>query len=85
MKEGNEERYIYLHYVYTLMGLLGGTVVKNSPASAGDARDLGSIPGSGRSPGGGNGNPLQYLAWEIPWTEEPGGLQSMGSQRVEHN
>ena len=85
MKEGNEERYTYLHYVYTLMGFLGGTVVKNSPASAGDARDLGSIPGSGRSPGGGNGNPLQYLAWEIPRTEEPGGLQSMGSQRVEHN
>jgi len=85
MKEGNEERYTYLHYVYTLMGFLGGAVVKNSPASAGDARDLGSIPGSGRSPGGGNGNPLQYLAWEIPRTEEPGGLQSMGSQRVEHN
>ena len=63
----------------------GSASVKNSPASAGDARDLGSIPGSGRSPGGGNGNPLQYLAWEIPWTEEPGGLQSMGSQRVEHN
>ena len=60
-------------------------MVKNPPASAGDARDLGSIPGSGRSPGGGNGNPLQYLAWEIPRTEEPGGLQSMGSQRVEHN
>ena len=85
MKEGNEERYTYLHYVYTLMGFLGGAVVKNSPASAGDARDLGSIPGSGRSPGGGNGNPLQYLDWEIPRTEEPGGLQSMGSQKVEHN
>ena len=67
------------------MGFPGDKVVKNPPASAGDARDLGSIPGSGRSPGGGNGNPLQYLAWEIPWTEEPGGLQSMGSQRVEHN
>ena len=37
-----------------------GQVVKNSPASAGDTRDAGSIPGSGRSPGGGNGNPLQY-------------------------
>ena len=43
---------------------------------------LGSIPGSGRSPGGGHGNPLQCFAWEIPWTEERGGLQSMGSQRV---
>ena len=40
--------------------------------SAGDARYGGSIPGSGRSPGVGNGNPLQYLAWKIPWTEEPG-------------
>ena len=37
-----------------------GTVVKNPPRSAGDARDAGLIPGSGRSPGGGNGNPLQY-------------------------
>ena len=38
----------------------GGPVVKNPPASAGDARDSGSIPGSGRSSGVGNGNPLQY-------------------------
>ena len=44
--------------------------------------DLGSIPGSGRAPGVGNGNPRQYSAWRIPWTEEPGGLQSLGSQRV---
>ena len=43
-----------------LLGFPGGTVVKNLPANAGDARDAGSIPGSGRSPGGGNGNPLQY-------------------------
>ena len=42
------------------------------------------IPGSGRSPGEGNGNPLQFLAWKTPWTEEPGWLQSMGSQRVRH-
>ena len=39
------------------------------------------MPGLGRSPGGGNGNPL----WEIPWTEEPGRLQSLGSQRVGHD
>ena len=57
-------------------------VVKNLPANAGDVRDLGLIPESGRSPGKGNGNPLQSLAWRIPWTEEPDGLQSMGSQRV---
>ena len=53
-------------------------MVKNLPVSAGDA---GSIPGSGRSPGEGTGNPLQYSCLEIPWTEESGGLQSMGSQK----
>ena len=42
----------------------GGTVVKNLPAKAGDAGDVGSVPGSGRSPGGGNGNPLQYSCLE---------------------
>ena len=105
-------------------------MVKTLSANAGDT---GSIPGLGRSPGGGNGNPIQYsclgnpmdrgawratvhgvpkswtrlsnftftfhfhalekemathssiLAWEIPWTEEPGGLQSMGSLRVRHD
>ena len=127
-------------------------LVKNLPVNAGDARDLGLIPVSGRSPGEGNGNPLQYscldnpmdkepwqatvqrvvkswtqlnrlspqvalvvknhrrrhktcvgslgcedpleqevathsstLAWKIPWTEEPGGLQSMEPQRVGHD
>ena len=52
--------------------------LKNPPASAGD---MSLIPGLGRSPGGGNGNPLQYSRWEIPWTEEPGGLQFMRSQK----
>ena len=42
-------------------------------------------PGSRRSPREGNGSLSSILAWEIPWTEEPGGLQSMGSQRVRHN
>ena len=41
-------------------------VVKNPPANAGDVRDVGSIPGSGRSPGGGHGNPLQYSGLENP-------------------
>ena len=41
-------------------------VVKNLPASAGDIRDVGSIPGSGKSPGGGNGNPPQYSCLENP-------------------
>ena len=49
-------------------------VVKNLPANAGDVRDVGLIPGSGRSLGGGHGSLLQYFAWRIPWTEEPGGL-----------
>ena len=53
-------------------------VVKNPPANAGDA---GSIPGWGRSPVGGNAAHSISLAWEIPWTEGPGGLQSMGSQK----
>ena len=42
-------------------------VVKNLLASAGDIRDMGLIPGSGRSPGGGHGNPLQYSYLENPW------------------
>ena len=113
-------------------------VVKNLPVNAGDTRDTGSTPGSGRSPGVGNGHPLQFsclenpmdrgtqwatvhgghketdtteatqhtyiyilttssnqekamashsstLAWKIPWTEEPGRLQSMGLLRVGHD
>ena len=66
-------------------GFPGGSVVKNLPDNAGDTGDMGSIPGSRRSPGVGNGNPLQYSYLKIPWTEEPGGLQSMGLQRVGHN
>ena len=60
-------------------------MVKNLPANAGDARDMGSIPGSERSPGIGNGNPPQYSFLENSMTEQPGGLQSMASQRVGHN
>ena len=44
-----------------------------------------SIPGLGRYFGEGNDIPLSILAWEIPWTEETGGLESMGSQRVRHD
>ena len=55
---------------------------KNLPANAGDT---GLIPGLGRFPRGGNGNHSSILATIIPWTEEPGGLQFMGSQRVEHD
>ena len=47
-------------FVYTSKGFPGGAVVKNPSANAGDTRDAGLIPGSGRAPGEGNGNPLQY-------------------------
>ena len=58
------------------MGFPVGSVVKNSPTNAGNS---GSIPGSGRSPGGRNGNPFQYSCLGNPSQEEPGGLQSIGS------
>ena len=45
---------------------------------------MGSIPGSGRSSGGGMATHFSILAWRIPYTQEPGGLQSMGSQRIGH-
>ena len=61
----------------TSSGFSSGSVAMNLPASAGV---VGSISGSGRSPGRENGTPLQYSCWEIPWTEEPGGIQSMRSQ-----
>ena len=63
------------------MGFLGGLAVKNPPVNA---KEEGLIPGSGKS-GEGNGNPLHYSCLEIPWTEGPGGLQTMGSQRVGRN
>ena len=50
-------------------GFPGGSAGKESTYNAGD---LGTIPGSGRSPGKGKGNPLQILAWKIPWTEVRG-------------
>ena len=55
---------------------------KESTCQAGD---LGLIPGSGRTLGGTNSNPLQYSCLKIPWTEEPGGLQSTGFQRASHD
>ena len=54
--------------------------VKNPSANAGDVRDVGSIPGSRRSPGGGHGNPLQYPCLENPTDRGAGGLQPVGSQ-----
>ena len=60
-------------------------MVKNPTANAGDISDSGSIPGLGRSPGGGNGTPLHYFAWRIPGLWKPVGLPSMGSHRVRHD
>ena len=59
-------------------------VVKNLPANAGDIRDTGSVSGSGRSPGGGNGHLLQYSCLENPM-DRGAWLQSIGSQRVGHD
>ena len=60
-------------------------VVKNPHANLGDTGDSSSVPGWGRSPGEDNGNLSSILAWEIPWTEESDGLQSMGLQRVKRD
>ena len=60
-------------------------VLKNLPASAGDIRDMGSIPGWGRSLEEVKATDFCNLAWRIPWTEEPVGLQYIGLQRVEHD
>ena len=58
-------------------GFPGGSVVKDPPAM----QEMQAVSGLGRSSGEGNGNPL--LAWEIPWTEEPGGLYSpWGCKRI---
>ena len=57
-------------------------MVKNLPANEGDAS---SIPESGRSPEKEMATHSSILAWEIPWLEDPGGLQSMGSQKVRHH
>jgi len=57
----------------------------SSKESACNEGDLGSIPGLGRSPGGRHGNHSSTLTWRIPWTKEPGRLQSIGSHRVGHD
>ena len=59
--------------------------VKNLPANAGDIRNVGSIPGSGRSLEKDMATHSSILAWETTWTEDPGELQSMGLQRAGHD
>ena len=68
---------IDLHDCKMQIGFPDSLVVKNSPAEARDTGDAGSMPGSGRFPEGGNGNPLQYSCLGIPWTEEPGRLHTV--------
>ena len=63
----------------------GRSAVKNSPANAGEKRDLGSISGLGRSPGGEHSNPLQCSCLENPRERGAWQLQSVGSQRVRHD
>ena len=60
-------------------------MVRSLPANAKDFRDLGLIAGLGRSPKEGMTTHSSILAWRIAWTEEPGGLQSMGSEKVGHD
>ena len=67
------------------MGFSSGTVVKDSPTNAEDIGDVGLIPGSRRSPGEEMATHPSIIAWEIPWTEEPVGLKSIGSQSVRHD
>ena len=72
-------------------GLKTITLIQGFPGSSEDeisacnVGDLGSIPGLGRSPGEDMATHSSILAWKIPWTEEPGRLQSMGLQRVGHD
>ena len=77
-QEFHAEVIIFIHsfYVYIDMFRIFETqvvlVVKNLPANSGDTGDAGLIPGSGRSPGGGHDNSLQYSCLENPRTEKPG-------------
>ena len=70
-----------LKYEYTYGGALPDNSVRKFACNAGDLR---SVPWLGRCPGEGHGNHPSIVAWEIPWTEETGGLQSKGLKRVGH-
>ena len=76
---------MYNLYFIIKNGFLGGSVVKTPPAIAGDAGSVSSVPGSGRSLEEEMATYSNILAGKISRTEEPGGLQSMGSQRVGHD
>ena len=80
-KEDEEERW----QKWCIRASQVALVVENTPPNAGDIRDMASVPGSGRPLEKGMANHSSILAWRIPWTEEPGRLQSTGSQRVGHH
>ena len=61
-------------------GFPGDSLVKHPPAKAGD---MGLVPALGRSSGEGNGTTSSILAWKVPWAEEPGGLESMVSEKTQ--
>ena len=70
------------HGILNIVGFSGGS---DNKETAHKVKDSGLIPGSGRSPGPGNGYPLQYSCLENSMDREPGRLQYMGLQRVRHN
>ena len=72
-----------IHYLSIHSGFPGCSVVKKCLQCTKLAGNASSVSGWGRAPGVGNDNPLSILAWEIPWTEEPGGLRSMGLQELD--
>ena len=88
---GERDKGIYLLYPLSLYFQMPLTIARRFPdgsdgkESVWNAGDMGSIPGSGRSSGEGNGNSLQYSCLENPMEEELGGLLAMGLQRVGHN
>ena len=78
-------RWLFVHVLGLYWASQAALVVKNLPANAGDIREAGLDPGSGISQEEEMVTHSSILAWRIPWTEEPGGLQSMGSNRVGHD
>ena len=72
----------FSYFFLLMMGFSGSS---DGEECACNARNLGLIPGLGRSPGEENGYLLQKSCWRIAWTEEPGSLQSLGSQKVRYD
>ena len=85
MKKGRAESFYLIYQLYYVPCNMDFPGDSDSKVSAYNVGDPGSIPGSGRYPGEGNVNPLQYSCLENPMDEETVRLQSMGSQRVGHD